>query len=248
MAALEDALCEHAGLTAAMLIEPLVMGAGGMKMYPPSYLAKVRELTARYGVHLIADEVAVGFGRTGTMFACEQANVTPDFLCLSKGITNGMLPFAATLVTDEVYAAFYDDYENGKTFFHGHTFTANPLGCAVALASLDLFENEGTLAFAKRSAEVLAEESKKLYRHEAVGDVRTTGHIAAFELVDDRATKQPYSRKPRVGKMLYERGLAEGLILRPLGHVMYLFLPLCVTSDQTREIITRMDRVFEDVL
>jgi adenosylmethionine-8-amino-7-oxononanoate aminotransferase len=248
VAAVEDALREHGEQTAAMLIEPLVMGAGGMRMYPPAYLSKVRELTSRYGVHLIADEVAVGFGRTGTMFACEQADITPDFLCLSKGLTNGMLPFAATMLTDEVYDAFYDDYEKGKTFFHGHTFTANPIGCAVALASLELFESERTLDRAKEAANVLAQGAKEFYRHDAVGDVRVCGHIAAFELVNDRVTKEPYSRKPRIGKALYERGLVEGIILRPLGHVMYLYLPLVMTPDQVREVLMRTDKVFADVL
>ena len=190
---------EHADELVAVVIEPLVQAAAGMIVAPEGYLKTVRDVTRRHDVLLIADEVAVGFGRTGTMFACEQEDVVPDFLCLAKGLTGGYLPLAATLTTDEVYNAFLGPPEAGRTFYHGHTYTGNPLGCAAALASLDLLTAPTGLAALPAKVEKLHAHLDRLRELPIVGDVRQKGLMAGIELVRDRRTREPFAAKERMG-------------------------------------------------
>jgi len=218
-----------------------------MIVYPPEYLRGVRDLTHKYGVHLIADEVATGFGRTGRMFACEHAGITPDLMCLSKGITSGYLPMAATLATKEIFEGFYGDYDELKTFYHGHTFTANPVACAAAVASIDLFETEHTLERVPEIEKRLGEFMSKMSELPAVGDTRGMGVVAALELVSDRKTKAPFGMKRRIGAEVYAAGLESGLVLRPLGDVIYLFLPLCAGAEDLDIILPRVAGVISAV-
>ncbi|MDD3906012.1 MAG: adenosylmethionine--8-amino-7-oxononanoate transaminase [Candidatus Omnitrophica bacterium] len=241
---LGEILKKHSGKICAVIMEPLVMAAGGMIIYPKEYLSAVARLAKKYNTHLILDEVATGFGRTGKMFACEHAGVAPDFLCVSKGVTSGTLPLGATLTTEKIYRAFYGDYEDKKTFYHGHTYTANPIACAAALATLDIFKEERTLEKAVRSAEILHAVLERFRDLPMVGDVRSIGMIGAIELVKNKEKKTPFDFRERVGLEIYKEGLKRHLILRPLGNIIYLFLPLSVGRkeldyilDQTFEII-----------
>ena len=244
---MEELVKARAHETAAVIVEPLLLGAGGMIIYPAEYLRRLRALTEKYDVHLIADEVATGFGRTGKMFACEHAGITPDFLCLSKGITSGYLPLAATLTTRKVFDAFYGDYADFKTFFHGHTYTANPIACAAAVASLGLFESERTLDNARRINTKLKGFLRKMSRLEIVGDTRSIGVVGAMELVKDRATKEAFGPKRRIGLEIYKRGLEKGLLLRPLGEIIYFFLPLSVTARELDDIFFKTEGVMGEI-
>lgn len=241
--ALENTLKKHKNKIAALILEPLVMGAAGMIVYPAQYLKKAAELAKKYNVHLIADEVATGFGRTGRMFACQHVGVQPNFMCLAKGITSGTLPFAATLTTEQIYNAFRDDYQKHKTFYHGHTYTANPIGCAVALASLEIFKQEKTLEKLKSLIPIFHKGMEKFRPLKLVGDVRYIGMIGAIELVKDKSTKKPFDIKERIGQRVFQNGLKENLILRPLGNVIYLFLPLCITKRQLSDILGKTFKV-----
>ncbi len=207
---------------AAFVIEPLVQGAAGILVHPRGYLRRVRELTQRHGILLIADEVAVGFGRTGTLFACEQEQVTPDFLCLAKGITGGYLPLAATLTTDAVYEAFLGPTGSGRTFFHGHTYTGNPLGCAAALASLRLFERNRVLDNVAEVSRLLERRLAKIHEWPHVGDIRQQGVMVGIELVADKTTKQPFASEQRVGHRVTLEARQRGVFTRPLGDVIVL--------------------------
>jgi adenosylmethionine-8-amino-7-oxononanoate aminotransferase len=240
---LAELLAREGERIAAFILEPLLQAAGGMIIYPPAYLAGAARLCKQYGVHLILDEVATGFGRTGTMFAMEQAGVAPDFLCLSKGLTGGFLPLAATVTTEEVYSAFYGDYRDNRTFFHGHTFTGNPLGCAAALGSLQVFAEERTLVALPEKIERLRLGLERFRELPWVGDLRQLGMICVLELVKERRSKEPFTSADRVGWPLYLAGLKEGLLLRPLGNVIYLWLPLSVTLEEIDEILARMWKV-----
>jgi len=240
---LETLLAQSHETLAGVIMEPLLLAAGGMIVYPPRYLRSVAQLTQKYGVHLILDEVATGFGRTGTMFACEQAGVAPDFICLSKGLTGGTLPLAATLTTETVYEAFLGPYDRYRTFYHGHTFTANPVGCAAALACLDIFEEEQTLAQAAPRMARLQAEAQRFADLPAVGNVRGIGMVVAFELVQDKQSKEPFANIRALGLDIYRRGLEAGLILRPLGAVSYLFLPLITTDADLDAILERTYQV-----
>jgi adenosylmethionine-8-amino-7-oxononanoate aminotransferase len=246
--ALGDALREGGETIAAVILEPLLLGAGGMIVYPPEYLSRAAALARTLGAHLILDEVATGFGRTGTMFACEQAGVTPDFLCLSKGLTSGTIPMAATLTTAEVYNSFLGGPDSGKTFYHGHTYTANPVGCAAALASLDLFEEEELVDRVARLAPRLAEGVRELAGLPRVGDVRGIGMVAALELVRDKETKEPLPGTAPLFRDIRREGLRRGLFLRPLGNVVYLFLPQAVTRDPLDDILDRFGATLRAVL
>src|SRR3989338_7397826 len=206
-AVLENHLAGHHAETAALIVEPLVQGAAGMAMYSPVYLKRARELCDRYGGHLIADEISVGFGRTGTMFACEQANIRPDFICLSKGITGGYLPLSVVLATDTVYQAFYDD-NVARGFLHSHSYTGNALACRAALATLDIFEQDDVIAANRARARHMTAATQALAAHPRVRDFRSTGMIWAFEVADTDAT---FSRR------LFEAALARELLLRPIG-------------------------------
>lgn len=214
---------------AAVVIEPLLQAAAGMITHPAGYLRGVRELTRQHEVLLIADEVAVGFGRTGTLFACEQERVAPDLLCLGKGLTGGYLPMAATLATDELWRAFLGEYRESKTFFHGHTFGGNPLAAAVALASLEVFEIEQTLTHLPAKIARLAEHLSRLAQHPHVGDVRQCGLMAGVELVLDKATALPYPWAEKRGLRVCQHAVTEGVWLRPLGNVVVIMPPLSIT-------------------
>jgi adenosylmethionine-8-amino-7-oxononanoate aminotransferase len=229
---LEAVLCEHGSRIAAMVIEPLVQAAAGMIVHPPGYLRGVRELTRRHGVLLIADEVAVGMGRTGTMFACEREDVAPDFLCLAKGLTGGYLPLAATLTTGAIWHAFLGSFAESKTFFHGHTYGGNPLGAAAALATLDVFDEERTLDAMVAKTRRLAEHLTRIAAIEHVGDVRQCGLLAGIELVRDRTSKEPYPWTERRGHRACEVARRRGVLLRPLGNVVAIVPPLAVSLDQ----------------
>jgi adenosylmethionine-8-amino-7-oxononanoate aminotransferase len=226
--ALADMVRQHADELAAVVIEPLVQGAAGMIVAPEGYLQKVREATRRHDVLLIADEVAVGFGRTGTMFACTQENVAPDFMCVAKGLTGGYLPLAATLTTDEVYKAFLGPPEAGRTFYHGHTYTGNPLGCAAALASLDLLTASDGLPALPAKAEKLRAHLDRLRDLPIVGDVRQKGLMAGVELVLDRRTREPFPVTARMGQRVCRLAREQGVLLRPLGDVVVVMPPLAI--------------------
>jgi adenosylmethionine-8-amino-7-oxononanoate aminotransferase len=221
---------QHADELAAVVVEPLVQGAAGMITAPAGYLRRVREVTRDCGVLLIADEVATGFGRTGTLFACEQEGVTPDFLCLAKGLTGGYLPLAATLTTEEVWRAFVGPPEAGRAFYHGHTYTGNPLGAAVALANLRLLE-AGLLAALPGKVERLRRHLSRIAELPCVGDVRQCGLIAGIELVADRATKAPFPAEKRVGARVCREARRHGALLRPLGDVIVIMPPPAIDDS-----------------
>ncbi|MHB0765589.1 adenosylmethionine--8-amino-7-oxononanoate transaminase [Stutzerimonas sp. NM35] len=229
---MEQTLAEHHGEIAAVIVEPLIQGAGGMRMYHPVYLKLLREACDRYEVHLIHDEIAVGFGRTGTMFACEQAGITPDFLCLSKALTGGYLPMAAVLTTDRLYQAFYDDYSTLRAFLHSHTYTGNPLACAAALATLDIFKQDKVIEANKALAARMATATAHLADHPQVAEVRQTGMAVAIEMVADKASKTPYPWQERRGLKVYQHALQRGALLRPLGSVVYFLPPYTITEEQ----------------
>jgi adenosylmethionine-8-amino-7-oxononanoate aminotransferase len=238
---LQAALNEHASALAAVVIEPLVQSAAGIVVHPPAFLRGVRELTKRHNVLLIADEVAVGMGRTGKMFACEHEEVMPDFLCLAKGLTGGYLPLAATLTTDEVYSAFLGRYEDSKTFFHGHTYGGNPLGAAAALATLEVFEEESTLQNLAPKISRLSEHLSRIAKLQHVGDVRQCGLMAGIELVRSRETKDPYPWAEKRGIRVCQHALTEGVWLRPLGNVIVIMPPLSISLAQLDQICTAVE-------
>ena len=229
---MERVLAERADEIAAVIVEPLVQCAGGMRMYHPVYLRLLREACDRHGVHLIADEIAVGFGRTGTLFACEQAGIRPDFICLSKGLTGGYLPLSAVVTTDDVYQAFYDDYTTLRAFLHSHSYTGNALACTAALATLDIFASEPVLERNRQLASYMRDAAAALADHPNVAEVRQTGMILAIELVKDRHGGEPFPWQERRGLRLYEFALAQGVLLRPLGHVVYWMPPYIVDEEQ----------------
>src|SRR5690606_27781772 len=229
---MEQTLAEHHGQVAAVIVEPLIQGAGGMRMYHPVYLTLLREACDRYGVHLIVDEIAVGFGRTGTMFACEQAGITPDFMVLSKALTGGYLPMAALLTTDTVYQAFYDDYSTLRAFLHSHTYTGNPLACAAALATLDIFEQDNVIEANRALSTRMGQACAHLADNPHVAEVRQTGMALAIEMVEDKASKTPYAWQERRGLAVYQHALQRGALLRPLGNVVYLLPPYVITPEE----------------
>ncbi|TCO80751.1 adenosylmethionine-8-amino-7-oxononanoate aminotransferase [Plasticicumulans lactativorans] len=231
-AALEAVLATHSEDIAALIVEPLVQCAGGMRMHHPEYLRLARAACDRFGVHLIADEIAVGFGRTGTLFACEQAGITPDFLCLSKGLTGGYLPMSVVLTREDVYQAFYDDYETLKAFLHSHSYTGNALAARAALATLALFDDDEVLARNRRLATHMGRAAAPLREHPHVADVRQTGMILAIEMVRDKATREPYPWQERRGLAVYRHALMRGALLRPLGNVIYFMPPYVITEEQ----------------
>ena len=227
---------------AGLIIEPLVQAAGGMLTAPPGYLTRIRDLCTRYRVLLIADEVATGFGRTGRMFACDHERVTPDLMALSKGLTGGYLPLAATLATEEIYRAFLGAYEEGKTFSHGHSYSGNPIGCAVALANLHVFRKERTLARLEGRISALSRLLRPLSKLAHVGEIRQRGYMVGIELVEDRATRAPYPLAQRIGHRVAMEARRRGLVIRPLGNVMVLLPPLITKIPE----LTRMVRALHD--
>lgn len=233
---LERVIVENRDRLAGFVIEPLVQGAAGIQVHPPGYLKRVRELTAEHGVPLIADEVAVGFWRTGTTFACEQEGVVPDLMCLAKGITAGYLPLAATLATDEIYNAFLGEPAEGRTFYHGHTYTGNPLGCAAALASLKLADETSILENVRRNADRLGERLTELEDHPHVGEIRRRGIMVGIEFVRDKASKEPFPPETRMGHQVTLAARRRNVVIRPLGDVMVL-MP---APAMPRELIDRL--------
>ncbi len=231
---MEQALAQHADEVCAVIVEPLIQCAGGMRMYDPRYLELLREACDSYGVHLIADEIAVGFGRTGTLFACEQAAITPDFMCLSKGLTGGYLPLSVVLTNNTIYQAFYDDYEKLTAFLHSHSYTGNPLACRAALATLDIFEQDNVIENNRELARVMREATAHLNDHPHVAEVRQTGMTLAVEMVRSKPTKEPYPWQERRGLRIYQYALSRGALLRPLGNVSYLMPPYVITAEQIR--------------
>ena len=213
---MEVALEQHAHEVCAVIVEPLVQCAGGMRMYDPVYLSLLRKACDRHGVHLIADEIAVGFGRTGTLFACEQAGITPDFMCLSKGLTGGYLPLSVVLTKEIIYQAFYDDFQKQNAFLHSHSYTGNPLGCRAALATLDIFTQNNVLERNQRLAEAMAHATAHFEDHPHVAEVRQRGMILAIELVKDKASREPYPWQERLGLRVYQHALSRGVLLRPM--------------------------------
>jgi len=234
---MERVLKEHEGKINSVVIEPLVQCAGSMKMYDASYITALRELCDRYGVFLIADEIAVGFGRTGTMFAIEQAGISPDFLCLSKGITGGYMPLSVVLMTDDIYSAFYCDYSEGKSFLDSHSYTGNTLACAVANAVLDIFEDEKVIESNQSKIALIQERTQRFRELENVAEVRQRGMICAIEL-------DGYDPSRRIGLEVFQKALAQGVYIRPLGHVIYFMPPYCFSKEQLH---TMMDVTYDIV-
>ncbi len=234
---LEELLQKHHQEIAAVIIEPLVQGAAGMITAPDGFLRRVRELCTRYNVLLIADEVAVGFGRTGRLFACEHEGVSPDLMCLAKGITGGYLPLAATLTTDEVYSAFLGEPQECKTFYHGHTYTGNPVACAAALASIEIFEKENLLAALQPKIELLRRKLEHFWQLPHVGDIRQRGMMVGIELVVDKRTKQPYPLEEQVGHRVILEARRRGLVIRPLGNVIVLMPVLAMSEEELNQVL-----------
>ena len=234
---MEKALQQHHKEVCAVIVEPLVQCAGYMRMYAPEYLTMLRKACDEYGVHLIADEIAVGFGRTGTLFACEQANISPDFMCLSKGLTGGYLPLSVVLTTNQVYDAFYDDYEKLTAFLHSHSYTGNPLGCAAALGTLEIFKSRNVIADNRVLSEEFAKQCERFENHPNVGDIRQRGMITAIELVKNRTTKEPFRWQERRGLEVFKHGLKNEALLRPLGNVVYFMPPYVITPEEIKKLV-----------
>jgi adenosylmethionine-8-amino-7-oxononanoate aminotransferase len=233
----EKILKKHHREIAAMIVEPMVQAAAGMITMPPGYLKKVRRLCTKYNVLLICDEVATGFGRTGKMFACELEKIRPDILCLAKGLTGGYLPLAVTLTTNQIYRAFLGKYEDNKTFFHGHTYSGNPLGCAAALASLEIFKRDQTLLLMRLISNKLKKGLTKFHQLKHVGDIRQCGMMVGIELVKDKATKEEYPYKERIGHRVILEARKRGVILRPLGDVIVLMPPLSINKRELQQLL-----------
>jgi|Deesub1362A_J573_1020465.scaffolds.fasta_scaffold08875_2 adenosylmethionine-8-amino-7-oxononanoate transaminase len=244
---MEDILKKHHNKIAGVILEPIVQGAAGMITHPDGYLRGVRKLCNKYRVLMIVDEVATGFGRTGKMFACEHEGVSPDILCLAKGITGGYLPLAATLTTEEIYEAFLGRYEDLKTFFHGHTYTGNQLACAAAIANLRLFKKEQTLKKMQKKIRFLTRRLKDIASLPHVGEVRQRGFMVGIELVKDKETKEPYPLKDKMGWRVCYRARDKGLLIRPLGNVVVLMPPLSISMDELEAMLRITEESIREV-
>ncbi|MGH1601155.1 adenosylmethionine--8-amino-7-oxononanoate transaminase [Campylobacter majalis] len=235
--------------TAAIIIEPLVQGAAGMRIYPPLYLKKLREICDEYGVLLIADEIATGFGRTGKMFAFDHAGISPDIMALSKGLTGGYMPMSIVATTDKIYNAFYAPYNEHKAFMHSHTYAGNPLGCAAALGVLEIFAKFDILTASNNTAIYLNELlNSALLNHKNVGEIRQIGLINAIEIVKDKKHKLSFDPKRRIGYEIYKAGLKNGLLLRPLGDVIYFNPPLNITKDECKRAVKLCVKSIDEIL
>ncbi|RJQ46599.1 MAG: adenosylmethionine--8-amino-7-oxononanoate transaminase [Nitrospiraceae bacterium] len=245
--AMEKIVQKHHKKIAALIIEPLVQGAGGMIVAPQGYLKGVRKLCSKYDILMIADEVATGFGRTGKMFAGEHEGVQPDILCLAKGITGGYLPLAATITSEEIYSAFLGEYTELKTFFHGHTYTGNQLGCAAAIANLELLEKENTIRRMQRKIGIFAKELDRIREFSHAGDVRQKGFMVGIELVKDKKTKAPYKLEDRIGWKVCYRAREKGVLIRPLGNVVVMMPPLSVSAAELKSLVRTAAEAIQDV-
>ena len=245
----EEAFAKHAKETAAMIVEPIVQGCAGMRIYPPLYLQKLRKLCDEYGVLLIADEIATGFGRTGKMFACNHAGITPDIMCISKALTGGYLPMSIVCTTDKIYDAFYDDYNKGKQFMHSHTYAGNPIGCAIAMAVLDIMKNERILEENVEKAQYFHNELLETFgKHKNIGEIRHINLINAMELVTDKEKKLGFDGNLRIGYEIYKKALTHGLLLRPLGNVIYFNPPLNIDKADLDKAVTLAKQSIDEVL
>ncbi|MBI3571281.1 MAG: adenosylmethionine--8-amino-7-oxononanoate transaminase [Gammaproteobacteria bacterium] len=231
-ATMDAALARHAHKTCAVIIEPLVQCAGDMRMYDPVYLKLLRAACTRHNVHLIVDEIATGFGRTGTLFACEQAGITPDFLLLGKGLTGGYLPLSVCMTTDTVYEAFYAEHSTQKAFLHSHSYTGNPLACTAANATLNIFRDDDVLVRNQALAAHMTRATARFADHPHVAEVRQTGMILAIEMVKNKKTREPYAWQERCGRIAYKHALERGALLRPLGDVVYFMPPYVITLEE----------------
>lgn len=245
----EKAFEAHGKETAAIIVEPLLQGSAGMRVYPPLYLKKLRKLCDEAGVLLIADEIATGFGRTGRMFACDHAGIAPDIMTISKGLTGGYLPMSVTVTTQAIYDAFYADYSEGKAFVHSHTYAGNPLACAAALAVQHIFRTQPIFENAAVNAKWLTKRMEtEILPHPNVGEVRHLGLIHAFELVADKKTKEPLPAAQRTGYEVYRHALRHGLLLRPIGDVLYFNPPLNITQAELDTAIDLAKTALNEVL
>ncbi len=234
---LERVVSEHHQQIAGVIIEPLVQGAAGMRIYPPVYLKKLRELCDQVQVHYIADEIAVGFGRTGRMFANEHAGIAPDIMCLSKGITGGYMPLAVVLTSEKIYQGFYDDYQSLKAFLHSHSYSGNPLGCALAVEVLRIFEDEQILESLPPKMEQFDAWAQRFEALPHVGEFRRCGMVAAVEMVESKAGKIAYPWQQRRGYQVFQKALKRGALLRPLGNVVYFMPPLVIGQDDLEQLL-----------
>jgi len=245
---LENIVSRHKDETAALIIEPIVQGAGGIITAPEGYLRRVREICTKYDILMIADEVAVGFGRTGMMFGCDNEDVSPDIMAVAKGLSGGYMPISATLTTDKVFDAFLGEYSEYKTLFHGHTFTGNQLGASVALAVLDIFEKDDVLNNLQMKIALMTELLELLKPHSNVGDIRQRGFIAAIELVRDKATKEEFPPEDKIGHKVIMHARKLGLIIRPLGNVIVIMPPYIITDDELKRMIGIIKTSIESVV
>lgn len=245
----EQALEQHGKEISAFIVEPLVQGAAGMRIYSPIYLKKLRNACDQYGINLIADEIATGYGRTGTMFACDHAGITPNIMCISKGLTGGYLPMAITITTQQIYDAFYADYQEGKAFMHSHTYSGNPLACSAALEVLRILDEESILEKANANGIYLHKALvNALGDHPNVGEIRHIGLINAIELVADTTTKEGFPASARTGYQIYRKALKKGLLLRPLGDVLYFNPPLVITKEEIDQAVQKCKEAIVEFL
>lgn len=245
---LENTLTQFKEETAAFVLEPLVQGAAGLWMHPKGYLKKAAELCREKGVWLFLDEVLTGFGRTGTMLACHKEEVVPDVVGLAKGLTGGYMPLAATLASPEIYDSFLGDYEEFKSFFHGHSYTGNALGCAVALENFSIFEKEKTLQQIEKLGETLKQLTQRFWDHPHVGDVRQEGVIIAIELVEEFTTRRGFPLEKRIGYWVCEAAKKYGLLTRPIGNVLVLMPPYCMTEEEAERMVSALWKGLCDIL
>jgi len=248
-AKVEEAFAKYGAETCAIIVEPILQGSAGMRIYPALYLKKLRELCNAYDVLFIADEIATGFGRTGKMFAVDHAGVTPDIMCISKGLTGGYLPMSITVTTQEIYDAFYADYLEGKAFLHSHTYSGNPLGCAAALAVQKIFQTEDVFGNMTKNERYLTEEMTARFGAKPyIGEIRHIGLIHALELVKDKQAKTAFDAKERIGYQIYQEGLRQGILLRPLGDVIYFNPPLNIKKSELIEGLEKCQAAIQKVL
>ena len=245
----EEIFEKHGEETAAFIIEPMLQAAAGMKIYSPVYLQKLRRICDEYNVHLIADEIAAGYGRTGKMFACEHAGISPDIICLSKGLTGGYMPMALAVTTKKIYDAFYADYKEGKAFMHSHTYSGNPLACSAALEVLKIFEDENILENNINKAKYFNSEIYKIFSNlDYIGDIRSIGLINAIQIVKNKEKKEAFPAENRTGYQIYKRALKRGLLLRPLGDVIYFNPPLNITKEEINSVISIASEVIKETI